>query len=252
MKRIFEALTLFMCIISLTACDSSMAKEKRLSLTTDQFPVYDFLTNVFSKEADVTLVENQNDENVKNADLFVCISSDGFAENVFEIKKEVEIEGENVFVSPQKAIDSFFVIYNKIISLDNSLEEKCRDNYDLYVVDLQNINSKMKSGASGKSLIIADDINLKILEKDYGFKVKTLNDKTGSVVSVVSEMKKENNSAVFYIKGGSNEAATVAGNMTNAYVLPIELCDIKDLRELRYKISYRKMLDNNAKNFAMR
>lgn len=252
MKRIVLGLMLVICMGFLTSCsDSSMAKEKRLMVATDQYPVYDFLTEVFSKDLDVTLVKLQSDKNAEKADLFVCINSDGYFENVFEIKKEIEMDGENVWMSPQKAIDAFYVIYNKVVNMDSTLEAKHREEYDNYVVTLQNINTKMKSLANGKSLIIADDVNLDVLKKDYGFKIKTLG-KTGSVVALVSDMKKENCSAVYYLKGGSNEVANVAGNMTNSYVLPVELCTIRDLKEIKKGISYIKMLENNTKNFAMR
>lgn len=253
MKRVFLLMILLFSLFVMTGCsDSSMAKGKKLSVATDRFPVYDFLVEVFEKEMDITLVKSQQDENAKKADLFICINSDGFSENTFEIKKEVELDGENVWVSPQKAIDAFYAVYNKIISLDSGLEEKVKDKYDNYVVSLQNLNTKMKTEAQGKSIIIADDVNLDVLKKDYGFNIRTLDKNTGSVVALVSEMKKENLDAVYYLKGGSNEAANVAGNMVSSYVLPIDLCEIKNFKEIKNNLSYLKMLENNAKNFSVR
>ena len=236
-----------------TGCsDLTEAKGEKLVLSTDQYPVYDFLKTVFGSGVEVSLVKDENVKKAQDSDVHFCLSSDSFYENAFEIKKEVVIPDAEIWMSAQKATDVFYVVYNKVLSLDKRFSQKYKSKYEDYVLKLQNINEGMKELEKDKTVILANEYDLTVLESDYGLKTKILKEQTGSVMELVSQMKKENISAVYYIEGLLKEPAEVTGNMTNAHILGLYTGVLNEPEDIKNAPSYIKMLETNLKKLSER
>ena len=200
----------------------------------------------------MSLVKDENVKKAQDSDVHFCLSSDSFYDNAFEIKKEVVIPDAKIWISPQKATDVFYVVYNKVTSLDKRFPQKYKTKYEDYVLKLQNINEGMKELDKDKTVVLANEYDLSVFESDYGLKTKILKEQTGSVMELATVMKKENISAVYYIEGLLKEPAEVTGNMTNAYVLSLYTGTLNEPEEIKNAPSYLKMLESNLKNLSER
>lgn len=246
-----KLLIIILCTVFLCSCESSMAKEKPYTLATDQYAVYDFIKTVF-EGVTVTFTTDPLSESAKNADLFICIYSSVPQDNIYEIKKDVADADETMWISPEKAINAFYGIYGKIVSQNPGFADKYTEKYENYVIALQNLNTRYKNAVNDKPVLIANECNVSVLEKDYGFKTKVLKEKTGTVMDFVTTMKSKNISAVYYIRNMDTEPAEVTAKMTNSYCLPLDLCIVKDANAVKKCNKYPRILEYNIKNLEMR
>lgn len=291
-KSVVFFLFLLLALLLFSSCQKAENADGRLKIVCSLFPQYDFARQVAGDAAEVILLRQTGDAHsgeitsadvrtLASCDLFICVGgTEDYAFDrilkanapdlpVLRMLEEVEPltdeDGdeidEHVWTSPKNAIRITQAICEKLASLDGGNASVYRENADVFLARLTELDAAYEDYFSEpRTLIFGDRFPFLYLAHDYGITCfaafpgcsEETEPSANTVAMLIEKIRSEKIDRVYYLENSSHAVADSLAEATGVGTSLFHSCHTLSEEEIESGIGYVEIMTQNLETLKNR